>query len=63
MTETIRMVVDAELLRYVDQAARRAGISRSAFICKAVREYLKRQRIEDKEKRARRSLKPIGRSL
>ena len=35
-------MIDAELLREVDQAARRAGVSRSAFICDALREYLKR---------------------
>ncbi|MBZ5675793.1 MAG: ribbon-helix-helix protein, CopG family [Acidobacteriia bacterium] len=42
--EVIRIVIDAELLREIDQAARRAGISRSAFISDALREYLKRLR-------------------
>jgi len=45
--ETIRIVIDAELLREIDQAARRAGVSRSAFIREAAREYLKRLHIED----------------
>jgi metal-responsive CopG/Arc/MetJ family transcriptional regulator len=53
--EVIRIVIDAELLRYVDQAARRAGISRSAFISEALREYIKQLRIEDRENRNRRS--------
>jgi metal-responsive CopG/Arc/MetJ family transcriptional regulator len=39
--ETIRIVIDASLLREVDQAAGRAGVSRSEFVCEAVREYLK----------------------
>jgi len=50
--ETIRIVIDAELLREVDQAARRAGISRSELVSEAVREYLKRQRIKDQGQRS-----------
>jgi len=52
--ETIRIVIDAELLREIDEAARRAGVSRSAFVREAVREYLKRVRTEDLAKRGRR---------
>ena len=52
MKETIRIVIDAELLREVDQAARRAGISRDAYICNALREYIKRERISKPRKRS-----------
>ena len=51
MTETIRIVIDAELLREIDEAARRRGISRSEFVCEAVREYLKAQRVHRIETR------------
>jgi metal-responsive CopG/Arc/MetJ family transcriptional regulator len=37
--ETIRVLIDAELLHEVDEAARRAGVSRSEFICKATNDY------------------------
>jgi len=53
--ETIRIVIDAELLDEIDQAARRAGISRSAFFRDALRWYLRLQRIRDMEQRDRKT--------
>ena len=51
--ETIRIVIDAELLREIDEAARRAGLSRSEFVCDAIREYLKRPRVRELQKSGR----------
>jgi metal-responsive CopG/Arc/MetJ family transcriptional regulator len=44
-------MIDAELLREIDQAARRGGMSRDTFICDALREYLKRLRFQKRKKR------------
>ena len=51
--ETIRLSIDAELLREIDEAARRRGISRSELVCEALRDYLKAQRSQDSKKVSR----------
>jgi len=40
--ETIQVVLDSELLRATDGAARRARVNRSALVRRALREHLKR---------------------
>src|SRR4051812_43644727 len=55
--ETIRIMIDEELLREIDQAARRRKVNRSAQLCTALREYLKLLRIRDNEERDRKSVK------
>lgn len=52
--ETIQVVLDAELLRATDAAAKRARLNRSAVVRKALREHLRRIRIEEMEARDRR---------
>jgi metal-responsive CopG/Arc/MetJ family transcriptional regulator len=51
--ETIQVVLDKELLRAADRAARRAKVNRSALVRRALREHLKRQRTRDLEARER----------
>jgi metal-responsive CopG/Arc/MetJ family transcriptional regulator len=52
--ETIQVVLDSELLRATDGAARRARINRSALVRRALREHLKRRETQDLEARDRR---------
>lgn len=52
--ETIQVVLDAELLRATDGAAKRARVNRSELIRRVLREHLKRTRREDLESRDRR---------
>jgi metal-responsive CopG/Arc/MetJ family transcriptional regulator len=52
--ETIQVVLDAELLRATDGAARRARVNRSALIHRALREHLKRLATLEIEARDRR---------
>ena len=52
--ETIQVVLDSNLLRATDRAARRAKLNRSALIRDAVRVYLKQLQIRDLEERDRR---------
>jgi metal-responsive CopG/Arc/MetJ family transcriptional regulator len=51
--ETIQVVLDKELLRASDRAARRAKVSRSAFVRSALREHLRRLNIKELETRER----------
>jgi metal-responsive CopG/Arc/MetJ family transcriptional regulator len=51
--ETIQVVLDSDLLRATDHAARRARVNRSALIRKALREHLKRIHIQEMEARER----------
>lgn len=51
--ETIQVVLDSELLRAADGAARKAHVNRSALIREALREHLRRLRIREMEKRDR----------
>lgn len=49
--ETIQVVLESELLRATDGAARRAKVNRSALVRTALREHLRR--LETKELEAR----------
>jgi metal-responsive CopG/Arc/MetJ family transcriptional regulator len=51
--ETIQIVLNTELLRATDGAARRARVNRSALVREALREYLKRLEMRDLEGRDR----------
>jgi metal-responsive CopG/Arc/MetJ family transcriptional regulator len=52
--ETIQVVLEKELLRATDRAARRAKVNRSAFVRRALREHLRRANIKELEARERR---------
>ena len=52
--ETIQVVLDAELLRATNGAAKRARVNRSALIREALREHLNRLRTREIEARDRR---------
>ena len=52
--ETIQVVLDKQLLRAADQAAKQARVNRSALIREALREHLKRLQILALESRDRR---------
>jgi metal-responsive CopG/Arc/MetJ family transcriptional regulator len=47
--ETIQVVLEGELLKAADRAARRLKINRSAFIRQAMREHLRALRIRERE--------------
>lgn len=51
--ETIQVVLNAELLRSTDGAARRARMNRSALVREALREYLKHLKLRELEARDR----------
>ncbi len=51
---TIQVVLDAELLRATNGAAKRARVNRSFMIREALREHLKRLRAREMEARDRR---------
>ncbi len=44
--ETIQVVLDSQLLRATNSAAKRARVNRSALVRQALREYLKRLEIQ-----------------
>jgi hypothetical protein len=52
--ETIKVVLDAKLLKAADSAAKRQKLNRSALIRQALQEHLKRLRVLDLEERDRR---------
>ena len=52
--ETIQVVLDSELLRAANGAAKRARVNRSALIREALREHLKRLRTREAEAQDRR---------
>jgi predicted transcriptional regulator len=52
--ETIQVLLDAQLLKAADQAAKRQKVNRSALIRQALQEYLRRLRILELEERDRR---------
>ena len=52
--ETIQVVLDSELLRATDGAAKRARVNRSALIRDALRQHLRRLRTWEAESRDRR---------
>jgi metal-responsive CopG/Arc/MetJ family transcriptional regulator len=47
--ETIQVVLDSQLLRAADGAAKRLRVNRSALIREALRDYLKRVRTQELE--------------
>lgn len=51
--ETIQVVLDSELLRATNRAAKRVQVNRSALIRDALREHLKRLRARENEARDR----------
>jgi metal-responsive CopG/Arc/MetJ family transcriptional regulator len=51
--ETIQIVLDKELLKAADRAARRTSQNRSALVRDALREHLQRLAVRDREKRDR----------
>jgi metal-responsive CopG/Arc/MetJ family transcriptional regulator len=52
--ETIQVVLEGELLKAADRAARRLKINRSAFIRQAMREHLRALRVREREEADRR---------
>ena len=53
--ETIQVVLDSELLKATDSAARRARMNRSALVRKALREHLQHLKVKELEARERRA--------
>ena len=51
--ETIQIVLEKELLRAADRAARKRRVNRSALVREALRAYLLRQAVDDRERRDR----------
>lgn len=47
---TIQVVLESDLLRHADQAAKRAKVNRSALIRDALREHLRRMHILELER-------------
>ena len=52
--KTVQVVLDSELLRATDGAAKRARVNRSALVRRALREHLKRLKTQGLEARDRR---------
>jgi metal-responsive CopG/Arc/MetJ family transcriptional regulator len=52
--DTIQIVLEPELLRATDAAAKRARLNRSALVRQALREHLRRLKIKELEDRDRR---------
>jgi metal-responsive CopG/Arc/MetJ family transcriptional regulator len=61
--KTVQMTLEPELVAQVDRAARRLGLTRSAFTRRALRAELERARIEALERRHREGYrrKPVRR--
>lgn len=57
--ETIQVVMDQELLRRVDRAARRLKVNRSALIRQALRQHLGRLRMREREEADRQGYESI----
>ena len=51
--ETVQIVLDKKLLQATDRAARRAKRNRSALVRDALREHLRRLRVQEMEQRDR----------
>lgn len=62
--KTVQMTLDEDLVKEVDQAVRRLGITRSAFTRKALREALRRLSVRELEQQHRRGYeaRPVKRS-
>lgn len=50
---TVQMTIEPKLVAEVDRLARRLGVTRSAFTCRALRAEIDRLRVEDLECRPR----------
>ena len=50
---TVQMTLDAHLVEQVDRAARRLGLTRSAFARRALKAAVERMRIQELEQRHR----------
>lgn len=57
--ETVQIVLDAELLKAVDRAARRRRVNRSALVREALREHLKRLATHERERQDRRGYEAV----
>jgi metal-responsive CopG/Arc/MetJ family transcriptional regulator len=57
--ETIQVVIDKKLLDATDRAARRAKRNRSALVRDALRQHLRRLRIQEMEERERKGYAAI----
>jgi len=55
--QTVQIVIDDELLEAADRAAQRIKVNRSALVRGALREYLKRLRYRELERRDREGYK------
>ena len=51
--ETVQIVLEKELLLAADKAARRRRVNRSALVREALRDYLRRVAVADRERRDR----------
>lgn len=51
--ETVQIVMEKALLQATDRAARRRRLNRSALVRDALRAYLRRLEVEDRERRDR----------
>jgi metal-responsive CopG/Arc/MetJ family transcriptional regulator len=51
--ETVQIVLEKALLQATDRAARRRRLNRSALVREALRTYLRRLEVEDRERRDR----------
>lgn len=51
--ETIQIVIDKDLLQATDRAARRRRVNRSALVRDALRAYLRRLAVDERERRDR----------
>lgn len=49
--QTVQMTLDADLVAMVDRAAKRLGLTRSAFARRALTQALERLKIEELERR------------
>jgi metal-responsive CopG/Arc/MetJ family transcriptional regulator len=61
--ETIQVVLGPQLLRAADRAARRLKKNRSALIRDALREYLERLSLREREERDRRGYERLPESV
>jgi metal-responsive CopG/Arc/MetJ family transcriptional regulator len=55
--QTIQVVIDEELLRAADRAARKKSVNRSALFRDALKEYLKKLHYQELERRDREGYK------
>jgi metal-responsive CopG/Arc/MetJ family transcriptional regulator len=60
--ETLQVVIDEQLLRASDRAAKKAKLNRSELIRLALREHLQRMQIQEAEERDRRGYEKIPHS-